>query len=88
MKQRIKNIFSGILTAGLINVFIGLFYWVVVGGIPYQDAPLNLQINYTVNMRVGDTLFFMGAVLCFIGILGKIMLYFFRRKSASKESLV
>ena len=88
MRQRIKNFFSGVLTAGIINVLLGLFYWVIVGGIPYQDAPLNLQIEYTANMRVGDTLFFIGALLCFIGIIGKIVLYFFRRKTVSNETLM
>ena len=83
MKQRFKNFFSGFVVAGFINIVIGVFYLVVVAGIPYQDPTPEMQINYAANMRVGDILFLIGAFLCIIGIIGKIVLYFFRSKAVS-----
>jgi hypothetical protein len=83
MKQRFKNFFSGFVVAGLINILLGLFYWIIKAGIPYQDPTLEMQINYAANMRVGDILIVIGAILFIIGILGKIVLYFFRNKAVS-----
>ncbi|MEY8522387.1 hypothetical protein AALA90_05115 [Lachnospiraceae bacterium 38-10] len=47
---------NAVLLAGLIILFIGAYYCVVKAGIPYQDAPQELQIQYAVNMGIGEVL--------------------------------
>lgn len=47
---------EAVLLAGGIIVLIGLYYWIVKAGIPYQDPPLELQIRYAVNDAIGMTL--------------------------------
>lgn len=60
MKEKIKNTFYQIINsailAGVILFLIGLYYWGIKAGIPYQDPPLELQIQYTVNMKIGEIL--------------------------------
>lgn len=45
-----------ITSAGIIIFFIGVYYCMVRAGIPCQDPPLELQIEYAVNMGIGETL--------------------------------
>lgn len=60
MKEKANHIFCQILNsvilAGMIVFFIGVYYWMIKAGIPYQDPPLELQIQYTVNNAIGEIL--------------------------------
>ncbi|MDE6015113.1 MAG: hypothetical protein K2H41_05405 [Acetatifactor sp.] len=71
MKEKIRNILcqiiNAVIIAGLIVLFIGLYYCVIKAGIPYQDPPLELQIQYEVNMRIGDILTGNGFVIAICG---------------------
>lgn len=82
MKNAIYNfrrIFDSVILAGIIILFIGLYYDVIKAGIPYQDPPLDLQIKYAVNMGIGEELtkdgfwiiVFGGVVRVLIGLLWK-----------------
>ena len=64
---------------------IGLFYTTVKAGIPYQDPPLELQIQYAVNMGVGNELLKVGAVLVCVSIVGRLIIRIIRKsqKNAS-----
>ncbi len=68
----VKNIINGAIIAGIIILLIGLYYWIIKAGIPYQDPTEELRIQYAVNMGIGDELVKTGAVLLIIGIAGKI----------------
>ena len=50
MKEKTGNILSqtvnSVMMAGGIILLIGLYYSMVKAGIPYQDPPLELQIQY------------------------------------------
>lgn len=50
------TIINAVIIAGVILIFTGLYYLVIKAGIPYQDAPLELQIEYAVNMGIGNIL--------------------------------
>ncbi len=47
---------NAILLAGIIILFIGVYYCVIKAGIPYQDPPLELQIQYAINTGIGEIL--------------------------------
>lgn len=60
MKEKIRYILCQIINAaiiaGIIILFIGLYYSMIKAGIPYQDPPLDLWIQYEVDARIGDVL--------------------------------
>ncbi len=82
MEQKTGNILcrtvNSVILAGVIVLFIGLYYSVIKAGIPYQDPPLELQIEYAINMGIGDTLVGKGFLIAVCGgvirlILGLIL---------------
>ena len=60
------QIINAVLLAGVIIFFIGAYYCVIKAGIPYQDAPPELQLQYAVNMGIGEVLVKNG-FLIFVG---------------------
>ena len=60
MNEKLKNILcqiiNAVIIAGVILFLIGAYYCVIKAGIPYQDPPLELQIQYAVNMGIGEIL--------------------------------
>lgn len=71
MGEKIRQIFcraaDSVISAGVIVFFIGLYYWIVKAGIPYQDPPLELQIQYAVNMGIGNVLVVKGFWIALCG---------------------
>ena len=45
---------SAMLLAGCIVFAVGVYYEMIKAGIPYQDPPPALQIQYAVNMGIGE----------------------------------
>ncbi|MCM1120494.1 MAG: hypothetical protein NC543_14160 [bacterium] len=78
MKEKVKyylvQIINAVILAGLIIFLIGLYYWVIKAGIPYQDPPLELQIKYAVNMGIGDVLVGKGIVIAICGAIARLLL--------------
>ena len=72
MTEKIKNFLcrlgNAVLLAGLIIFTIGTYYAVIKAGIPYQDAPLELQIQYTVHSGIGKELCKTGLFTLLYGI--------------------
>lgn len=64
MTEKIRHAFytvsNAALLAGVLIFITGAYYGVVKAGIPYQDPPLNLQIQYAVYLRTGDELLRLG----------------------------
>ena len=52
----IRQITNATIIAGIIILFIGLYYSIIKAGIPYQDPPLDLWIQYETNVRIGGLL--------------------------------
>lgn len=85
MSQRIKSVFcqicNGAILSGVIILLIGLYYYVIKAGIPYQDPTLELQIQYAVNLEIGNVLLKTGAVIfLFSGILRLLLLKLLKSK--------
>lgn len=55
-RRRLCQFINSVILAGIMMLATGLYYWVVKAGIPYQEPPLELQIQYAVNMGIGDVL--------------------------------
>lgn len=77
MKNKIRNSFfifcRAILFAGIINILVGEFYTLFVAGLPYQDPPLELQIQYSINQGVGNVLTGIGFKMVILGIILSII---------------
>lgn len=54
--SRIFQAINAVILAGIFILFIGVYYCVIKAGIPYQDPPLELQIQYAINMGIGKIL--------------------------------
>ena len=71
--QFLKNLSLAFLLAGVIILLIAAYYSIVKAGIPYQDPPPELQIQYAVNAGIGDELFKTGLIVAALGILGRMI---------------
>ncbi len=56
MKHALRTWSGAVLLAGCIVFAVGAYYEVIKAGIPYQDPPLELQIQYAINLGIGDEL--------------------------------
>lgn len=78
MNEKIQHnlhwMINSVILAGGIIFFTGLYYEIIKAGIPYQDPTLELQIQYAVNMRIGETLVRNGFLIAICG--GAIRLLF------------
>ncbi len=83
MTVKIKSVFYRIsgaaVLAGVIIFVIGAYYEVIKAGIPYQDPPLELQIQYAVNLGIGDALCSIGFFTVVYGIAFRLLYFVFRR---------
>lgn len=55
-------------------MFIGAYYSIFKAGIPYQDPPLELQIQYAVNMGIGEILIRDGFRIFICGGIARLVL--------------
>ncbi|MCR5249913.1 MAG: hypothetical protein K6E50_04840 [Lachnospiraceae bacterium] len=69
----LKSVMTGLIISGVIVILAGMYYLVVKAGIPYQDAPTELQIRYAVNMGIGEGLFGIGLLIGGVGLVGRIV---------------
>ena len=72
-----RQIINAVILAGIIILCTGMYYCVIKAGIPYQDPPLELQIQYAINMGIGNILVREGFL---ISICGGIVRCLFRRR--------
>ena len=57
MKEKTRyGLLNSLILAGMILFLMGLYYEMIKAGIPYQDPTLEMQIQYTVDMRIGEIL--------------------------------
>ena len=86
IKKVLKTIFNSIILAGVIILVIGLYYSVIKAGIPYQDPPLELQIQYAVNMGIGDTLLRGGFLISVLGMILRIITGIIAKRMGTKSN--
>lgn len=84
MKEKTKHylnlIISSIILAGIILFVIGLYYSMIKAGIPYQDPPLELQMQYVINMGIGEILSKNGILIAICGGVIRLLLGLIWRK--------
>lgn len=88
MKEKTKHYLnfaiSSIILAGIILLVIGLYYSMIKAGIPYQDPPLELQIQYAINMGIGEILSKNGCLIAICGGVIRLLLGLIWRKCQQK----
>ena len=70
----IRQTINAVIVAGIIILLIGIYYCAVKAGIPYQDPPLELQIQYAINMGIGDILVKNGLLTAGIGGISRLII--------------
>ena len=84
MAEKAKNAFhticNAVILAGLIIFVIGAYYEVVKAGIPYQDPPLELQIQYAINLGIGDERCKISLFTILYGIVFRLIIWMIERK--------
>lgn len=75
---------NAVLLAGIIMLFTGIYYCVIKAGIPYQDPPLELQIQYAVNMGIGEILVKDGFLMSLCGMAVRLLFQFVWKKRRKK----
>lgn len=78
------QIINAAILAGIIVLFIGIYYCVIKAGIPYQDPPLELQIQYSINMGIGDILVKNGFLISICGVLARLLFKLVLKKRQKK----
>lgn len=68
--QIIKNLSQGFLISGILSALMGAYYLFAKAGLPLQDPPLALKVQYEINFGVGEKMFMLGLTCLFIGCVG------------------
>lgn len=79
-KYCLRLTINSVILAGLILCLMGFYYSVIKAGIPYQDPPLELQIQYAIHMGIGETLLKSGFVITICGGIIRLLLILICKK--------
>lgn len=80
----LKRVFSSIILAGILVLCAGLYYLVIKAGIPYQDPTPELQLQYSINMGIGDVLTKIGLCTTMAGSICRVILGVLSRKKKTE----
>ena len=69
----LKNILNSIPIAGIIIGLLGLYIYIIKGGLPYQDAPEYLLIKQEMYFQSGELLCKYGLAVILVGIVVQII---------------
>ena len=75
---------SAVILAGIIILSTGIYYCVIKSGIPYQDPPLELQIQYAINMGIGEILVRDGFLISTCGGITRFLITLISKKKQRK----
>lgn len=84
MKFYLRVTINSVILAGIILIFIGLYYSMIKAGIPYQDPPLELQIQYAVHTEIGNILQKNGFAIVLCGGVIRLLLWLICKKCQQK----
>ncbi len=79
MKYMLRTWSSAVLLAGCIVFTVGVYYEMIKAGIPYQDPPLALQIQYAVNKGIGEELCRIGFFTILAGLAFRLVVWLLTR---------
>lgn len=80
----LRQTFNAAILAGIIILLIGIYYCIIKAGIPYQDPPPELQIQYAVNMGIGEILVRDGFLISIFGGITRFLFKLTHRKKQEK----
>ncbi len=80
----LKRLFTSILLAGILILGTGLYYLVIKAGIPFQDPTPEMQLQYSINMGIGDVLTKMGLCTTMAGSICRIVIGILSRKKKTE----
>lgn len=80
----LKRVFTSIILAGILVLCAGLYYLVIKAGIPYQDPTPELQLQYSINMGIGDVLTKIGLCTTMAGSICRVILGVLSRKKKTE----
>ena len=81
----LKRLFTSILVAGVLVLGAGLYYMVIKAGIPYQDPTPEIQLQYAINMGIGEVLTMMGLCTTVAGSICRIVVGILSRKKKKEQ---
>ncbi len=64
--EKMKKIATSVMLVGVVIFAIGMYFAFVKAGIPYQDPTVEMQIQYMVDMKVGDILSVTGLLMIIV----------------------
>lgn len=70
----LRQIANSVIMAGIFILLTGSYYCVIKAGIPDQDPPPELQIQYAVNMGIGDELIKDGLLISAGGGMARLII--------------
>ena len=70
--------------AGIIILFTGIYYYIIKAGIPYQDPPLELQIQYAISKGIGGILVKEGFLISMCGGIARCLFKMVLKKKQKK----
>ena len=76
----LKKCFSSLIISGAVILLIGLYYLIIKAGIPYQDPTTEMQIQYAINMGIGNVLSLTGVCMTVLATVIRIILGVIGRK--------
>lgn len=83
-KHYLNSAINSIILAGILLFVIGIYYSMIKAGIPYQDPPLELQIQYAINMGIGEILQKNGVLIAICGGVVRLLLGLIWKKYQQK----
>ena len=83
--QVIKNLSQGFLISGILSALMGAYYLFAKAGLPLQDPPLALKIQYEINFGVGEKMIMLGLTCLFIGCIGYTVAWICSRTEKVQE---
>ena len=83
-KHYLNSAINSIILAGILLFVIGIYYSMIKAGIPYQDPPLELQIQYAINMGIGEILQKNGVLIDISGGVVRLLLGLIWKKYQQK----
>ncbi|MCI8401845.1 MAG: hypothetical protein HFI38_07120 [Lachnospiraceae bacterium] len=85
VRKRLCQVMSSAVLAGIILLLTGLYYCMIKAGIPYQDPPPELQIQYMVNMRIGEILLGKGFLLTLCAGVIRLLLGLLQKRGGKSD---
>lgn len=82
-----RQIANAVMLSGIIILIIGAYYTYIKAGIPYQDPPLKLQIQYAANMEIGNILSRSGFLIFICGGAASLVFKLVSKKNQKKLNM-